>query len=57
MHGPDYSNPLNRDEVMAVFLRHGIEGNPLLRLDPTREVLSLQSLISPARPDDSGGQT
>ncbi len=33
LYGIDSSNPLDSDEVMAIFRRHGITGNPLLRLD------------------------
>jgi len=32
-YGIDYSNPLSSDSVMAIFRRHGIKGNPCLRLD------------------------
>jgi sucrose-6-phosphate hydrolase SacC (GH32 family) len=37
LHGTDYSNPLNAEDVMAVFRKHGISGNPTLRLETTRE--------------------
>ncbi len=37
LHGTDYSNPLNADDVMAVFRKHGITGNPTLRLERARE--------------------
>ena len=33
LYGIDYSNPLDSDDVMAIFRSHGITGNPLLRLD------------------------
>jgi hypothetical protein len=37
LHGADYANPLDVEDVMAVFRRHGIAGNPTLRLETTRE--------------------
>jgi sucrose-6-phosphate hydrolase SacC (GH32 family) len=37
MYGTDYSNPLNSEDVMSVFRRHGISGNPILRLETTPE--------------------
>jgi hypothetical protein len=33
LYGVDYSNPLDSDDVMAIFRRHGIKGNPWLHLD------------------------
>ena len=33
LYGTDHSNPLNSDEVMAIFRRHGIKGNPALKFD------------------------
>ena len=36
-YGIDYSNPLNADDVMAIFRRHGIKGNPGLRLEDEGE--------------------
>ncbi len=32
-YGIDYSNPVNSEDVMAIFRRHGIKGNPGLHLD------------------------
>jgi hypothetical protein len=32
-YGIDYSNPLNSNDVMTIFRRHGIEGNPELHLE------------------------
>lgn len=32
LHGTDYSDPLNAEHVVTVFRRHGISGNPILRL-------------------------
>ena len=37
LHGTDYSNPLNIEDVIAVFRKHGISGNPTLRLETTQE--------------------
>ena len=37
LHGTDYSNRLNAEDVMAIFRQHGISGNPTLRLTPTEE--------------------
>jgi hypothetical protein len=31
LYGIDYSNPMHSDDVMAIFRRHGIKGNPCLR--------------------------
>ncbi len=36
-YGIDYSNPLNSDDVIAIFRRHGIKGNPGLHLDNEKE--------------------
>jgi len=33
LYGPDYSNPISADDVMAIFRRNGIKGNPGLRLE------------------------
>ncbi len=33
MYGTDYSNPLDSDDVMAIFREHGIKGNPMLTVD------------------------
>lgn len=33
LYGPDYSNPLYTDDVLAVFESHGIKGNPALIYD------------------------
>ena len=33
LYGPDYSNPLDTEDVMAVFESHGIKGNPALIYD------------------------
>src|SRR4030067_1436787 len=33
LYGINYSDPLSSDDVMAVFRSHGINGNPLLRMD------------------------
>ena len=33
MKDAEYSNPLNADDVMAIFRRHGIKGNPGLKLE------------------------
>lgn len=43
VYGPDYSNPLDSDDVMEIFRRHGIKGNPWLRLEDEGE----QSLTIP----------
>ena len=32
-YGTDYSNPLDSDDVMDIFRRHGINGNPWQRLE------------------------
>ncbi len=32
-YGIDYSNPLDDNDVMEIFRRHGIKGNPCLQLD------------------------
>ena len=37
VYGPDYSNPINSDDVMAIFRRHGIKGNPSLQFDNEEE--------------------
>lgn len=37
LHGSDYSNPLNAEDIIAVFRRHGISGNPILRLEKAQE--------------------
>ena len=42
-YGTDYSNPLDSDDVMDIFRRHGINGNPWLRLQDEDE----QSLTIP----------
>ena len=45
LHCSDVSNPLSSEDVMAVFRRHGISGNPLLRLEATADVnLSLLAM-------------
>ncbi len=31
-YGIDYSNPLESDDVMKIFRKHGIKGNPGLKL-------------------------
>jgi hypothetical protein len=41
VYGTDYSNPLDSDDVMEIFRRHGINGNPWLRIENEGE----QSLI------------
>ena len=33
LYGIDYSNPMDTDDVMAIFRHHGIKGNPCLRFD------------------------
>jgi len=38
LHGTDYSNPLNVEDVMSVFREHGISGNPTLRLATTPDI-------------------
>ena len=49
LHGTDYSNPLNAEDVMAVFRKHGISGSPTLRLETTREEGTLLPIkLSPA---------
>jgi hypothetical protein len=48
LYGMDYSDPLNCDDVMAVFRSHGITGNPLLRLDTKGEQPSHVPLIEHA---------
>ena len=44
-YGIDYSNPLNPDDVMAIFRRHGIKGNPWLHLDNEKETSISISLM------------
>ena len=44
-YGIEYSNPLNADDVMAIFRRHGIKGNPGLMLEDKDESLSTSPLI------------
>lgn len=36
-YGIDYSKPLNTDNVMAIFRKHGIKGNPVLHLGDDEE--------------------
>lgn len=36
LYGTNYSNPLNAEDVMAVFREHGILGNPTLSLVETK---------------------
>ena len=36
-YGIDYSNPLDSDDVIVIFRRHGIKGNPWLRLEDEGE--------------------
>ena len=45
LYGIDYSNPLDSDDVIAIFRRHGIKGNPCLRFDDEGEPPSSISLI------------
>jgi len=45
LYGADYTNPIDFDDVMAVFRRHGIKGNPCLRLDEEGEPPSTISLV------------
>ena len=45
LYGIDYSNPLDFDDVIAIFRRHGIKGNPCLRFDDEGEPPSSISLI------------
>lgn len=40
LSGADYSNPLNSEDVVAVFRRHGIAGNPTLRLEGAEELFT-----------------
>jgi len=44
-YGIEYSNPLNVDDVIAIFRRHGIRGNPGLMLEDKDETLSNSLLI------------
>ena len=37
VYGIDYSKPLSSDDVMAIFRKHGIKGNPGLRLEDEAE--------------------
>ena len=37
-YGIDYSNSLNSEDVMAIFRRHGIKGNPRLYLNSEEEI-------------------
>jgi len=48
LHGTDYSNPLNSEDVMSVFRSHGISGNPLLHLETTDELLVQPSMLEAA---------
>ena len=48
LYGIDYSNPLNTDDVMAIFRTRGITGNPLLRLDTEGEQPQNMPLIGHA---------
>lgn len=38
LHGTDYSNPLNAEDVMAAFREYGILGNPTLLLESTQTI-------------------
>jgi hypothetical protein len=48
LYGTDYSNPLNSDDVMAIFRSHGIAGNPRLRLDTMGELPPQVAMIEHA---------
>ena len=45
LYGVEYTNPIGFEDVMAVFLRHGIKGNPCLRLDEKGEQSLTISLV------------
>ena len=47
LYGPDYANPLNSEDVVAVFRRHGISGNPTLRLERTEELFTCLPIREP----------
>jgi hypothetical protein len=47
LYGPDYSKPLNSEDVEAVFRRHGISGNPTLRLEGAEELLTRLPISEP----------
>jgi len=44
-YGINYSNPLSSDDVMAIFRRHGIKGNPSFHLDNEKEAFVSISLM------------
>jgi hypothetical protein len=48
LYGPDYSNPLDSEDVEAVFRKHGISGNPTLRLEGAKELLTRLPIGEPA---------
>ena len=48
LHGTDYSNPLNSEDVMAVFRTHGISGNLILHLETADELLLQLPMLKPA---------
>jgi hypothetical protein len=37
VYGTDYSNPITENDVMAIFRRNGIKGNPSLQFDKGEE--------------------
>jgi hypothetical protein len=41
LHGTDPANPLTTEDVMTVFRKHGITGNPVLQLEETADELPL----------------
>ena len=45
LYGIDYFNPLDSGDVMAIFRRHGIKGNPCLRFDDQGEPPTTISLM------------
>jgi hypothetical protein len=45
VYGIDYSKPLNSGDVMAIFRRHGIKGNPGLRLEDEAEPLLTTPMV------------
>ena len=47
LYGPDDSNPLDSEDVEAVFRRHGIAGNPTLRLVGAEELLMRLPISEP----------
>jgi hypothetical protein len=56
LHGTDYSNPLSSEDVMAAFRRHGITGNPLLKLSetdftPPQHLASSHTIATSRTPD------